>query len=85
MCFPAGLLYPFILPFGKVRIYGDIKTSFLGKVRIKTHRFLRYFGHSCLESYKKCRPAGKHIISSGPSSVAAEIILEIYAVRVPLE
>ena len=25
------------------------------------------------------RPAGKHIISSGPSSVAAEIIVEIYA------
>ena len=25
---------------GKVRIYGDIKTSFLGKVRIKTYRFL---------------------------------------------
>ena len=23
------------LPFGKVRIYGDIKTSFLGKVRKK--------------------------------------------------
>ena len=40
MCLPAGLHYPFILPFGKVRIYGDIKTSFLGKVRIKTHRFL---------------------------------------------
>ena len=40
MCFPAGLNYPFILPFGKVRIYGDIKTSFLGKVRIKTHRFM---------------------------------------------
>ena len=28
---------------------------------------------------KKCRPAGKHIISSGPLSVAAEIIVEIYA------
>ena len=28
---------------------------------------------------KKCRPAGKHIISSGPSSAAAEIIVEIYA------
>ena len=37
---PAGLHYPFILPFGKVRIYGDIKTPFLGKVRIKTHGFL---------------------------------------------
>ena len=24
MCFPAGLHYPLILPFGKVRIYGDI-------------------------------------------------------------
>ena len=32
--------YPIILPFRKVRIYGDINTSFLGKVRIKTHRFL---------------------------------------------
>ena len=40
MCFPAGLNYAFILPYGKVPIYGDIKTSFLGKVRIKTHRFL---------------------------------------------
>ena len=40
MCFPAGLHYPFILPFGKVRIYGDIKTPFLGKVRIETHGFL---------------------------------------------
>ena len=27
-------------PNGKVRIYGIIKTPFLGKVRIKTHRFL---------------------------------------------
>ena len=26
MCFPAGLHYPIILPFGKVRIYGDINT-----------------------------------------------------------
>ena len=24
MCFPAGLNFPFILPFGKVRIYGDL-------------------------------------------------------------
>ena len=31
MCFPAGLHYPYILPFGKVLIYGDIKASFLGK------------------------------------------------------
>ena len=31
MCFPSGLNYPFILPFGKVRIYGDIKTSFSEK------------------------------------------------------
>ena len=44
MCFPAILHYPFILPFGKVRIYGDIKESFLEKVRIKIHRFLRYLG-----------------------------------------
>ena len=34
MCFPAGLHYPQILPFGKVCMYGEIKTSFLGKVRI---------------------------------------------------
>ena len=40
MCFPAGLHCPFILSFGKVCIDGDIKTSFLGKVHIKTHRFL---------------------------------------------
>ena len=33
--FPAGLHYPYFLPFGKGRIYGDIKSSFLGKVRIK--------------------------------------------------
>ena len=40
MCFPASLNYPSILLLEKVRIYGDIKTSFLGKVRIKTRRFL---------------------------------------------
>ena len=34
MCFLSGLHYPFLLPFGKARIYGDIKISFLGKVRI---------------------------------------------------
>ena len=34
MCFLAGLHYPFILPFGKVRIYGDIKTSFLKDIPI---------------------------------------------------
>ena len=44
--FPCGST----LPFGKVRIYGDIKTSFLGKVHIKTYRFLWYFGYSCWES-----------------------------------
>ena len=46
MCFPRGST----LPFGKVRIYGEIKTSFLGKVRIKTHRILWNFGHSCWKS-----------------------------------
>ena len=30
--FPRGST----LPLGKVRVYGDIKTSFLGKVSIKT-------------------------------------------------
>ena len=40
ICFPTGLHYPIILSFGKVRIYGDINTSFLGKVCIKAHRFL---------------------------------------------
>ena len=44
--FPRGST----LHFGKVRIYGDTKTSFLGKVRIKTHRFLWNFGHSCWKS-----------------------------------
>ena len=43
MCFSAGQHYPFILPFGKIRIYGDIKTFFLGKVRIKPHRFLSFW------------------------------------------
>ena len=35
MFFPAGLHYPYFLPFGKGRGYGAIKSSFLGKVCIK--------------------------------------------------
>ena len=44
MCFPAALHYPNILPFGKVRIYGDMKTSFLGKVGIKHIDFCDILG-----------------------------------------
>ena len=52
--FPRGSTYPFRLPFGKVRIYGDIKTSFLGKVRIygdiKTS-FFRKSSHKDISIY----------------------------------
>ena len=74
--FPRGSTLTIHSPFGKVRIYGDIKTSFLRKVRVKTHRFLWCFD-ILWKVNKKCRPAGKHIISSGPSSAAAEMIVEI--------
>ena len=41
-CVSRGSTLSFHSPFWKSshRLYGDIKTSFLGKVRIKTHRFL---------------------------------------------
>ena len=78
MCFPAGLHYPNILPFGKVRIYGDIKTSILRKVRIKHIDFCDILDILAGKVNKECRPAGKHIILSGPSSAAAEIIVKIY-------
>ena len=76
---PHGSTLSVHSPFGKVRIYGDIKTSFLGKVRIRHIDFFDIFYILVGKVNKKCRPAGKHIISSGPSSAAAEIIVEIYA------
>ena len=45
ICFHAGLP---IHSFSILEKFAYI--SFLGKVRIKTHRFLWYFGHSCWES-----------------------------------
>ena len=80
MCFPTGLHYPIILPFGKVRIYGDINTSSLEEVRIKTHRFLWCFGHSCWKKLtNSVDPQGNTSSSQGLRQQQPEIIVEIYA------
>ena len=64
---------------------GDLKTSFLGKVRLRHIDFCDISDFLVWKVNKLCRPAGKHIISSGPLSAAAEIIVEIMLERVPLE
>ena len=79
MCFPAGLHYPFILLWKSSHIwrYKDILS------RKSSHKdtsisliFLTFLLGKLIKSVD---PEGKHMISSGPSSAAAEIIVEIYA------
>ena len=73
MCFPAGLhIHSFSLwKSSHIWRYKDMISQ---KVRIDTSISLIF-----LKVNKKCRPAGKRIISSRPSSAASEIIVEIYA------
>ena len=83
--FPRGSTLSINYPFWKNSLiwrynilYPDKpRHPFLENICIKRHRFRDIFDNLVGKVIKTCRPAGKHVILSGPSS-ATEIIVEIY-------